>query len=76
MNTFSNEIGDIYRLKVPFDNIYTSVFFIKTDDKNILVDCATFKEDVDTCILPALQVLGYGISDIDILVLTVYHMLQ
>ena len=52
---FEREIGEIYRLKVPFDGeVYTSVFLIK-GTKNVLIDCATTDYDVENYIVPALQ---------------------
>ena len=69
---FYKEFDGIYRLRVPFDTLYTSVFLI-TAEKNILVDCATTDEDVDTCIVPALASLGYPLSRIDTLILTHKH---
>ena len=68
--TFQKEIGDIYRLKVPFENLYTSVFIIKKPVGNVLVDCATYDSDVDEYILPALKSASLSISDVDYLVLT------
>ena len=41
--SFEKEIGQIYRLKVPFEDLYTSVFLIQTEGANILVDCATMQ---------------------------------
>ncbi len=48
----------VYRLKVPFENIYTSVFILTDGEKTFLFDCATSKEDVENYILPALRELG------------------
>ncbi len=45
----------IYRLCVPFENIYTSVFLLMHGDHRILVDCATTKDDVEEYIIPALK---------------------
>lgn len=73
MFEFKIEIGNIYRLKVPFDTVYTSVFFIDSDEKKILVDCATWQSDVDEIIIPALVSLGYSLTDIDTIVLTHKH---
>ena len=70
---FEREIGEIYRLKVPFDNLYTSVFLIKTDGVNVLVDCATTDSDVDEIIVPALLEQGLSVADIKYLVLTHKH---
>ena len=73
MNKFYNVTDSIYRLKVPFEAIYTSVFLIKSPSGAILVDCATTSEDVDEYIVPALVEMGYELSDIKTLVLTHNH---
>ena len=73
MSVFYEEIKEIFRLCVPFEKIYTSVFFMRTEEGNILVDCATTAEDVDTVILPALRALGYELSDLRAIVLTHRH---
>ena len=71
---FEKEIGDIYRLKVPFDgDVYTSVFLIRTKPGNVLVDCATHASDVDEYILPALRELGLKSENIKYLILTHKH---
>lgn len=73
MNEFYQEIEGIYRLKIPFDTVYTSVFLVEADGKTVMVDCATTAEDVDGYIVPALATRGYGLSEIDMLVLTHRH---
>jgi glyoxylase-like metal-dependent hydrolase (beta-lactamase superfamily II) len=70
---FVQQIGEIYRLKVPFESLYTSVFLIKADGVNVLVDCATYDSDVDSYIVPALAKMGLVLTDIEYLVLTHYH---
>ncbi len=71
---FEKEIGDIYRLKIPFDgDVYTSVFLIRTEQGNVLVDCATCAGDVDEYILPALRELGLKSANIKYLILTHKH---
>ena len=70
---FQKELGTIYRLKVPFESVYTSVFLIKTLEGNILVECATTKSDVDEWIAPALETIGLSFLDINYLVLTHCH---
>ena len=70
---FYKELDGLYRLRVPFENIYTSVFLITADEKNILVDCATTADDVDYCIVPALKNIGFELCDIDAIVLTHSH---
>jgi glyoxylase-like metal-dependent hydrolase (beta-lactamase superfamily II) len=73
MSGFYEEVEGIYRLKIPFDTVYTSVFRIKAPSRVILVDCATPARDVEDVILPALAELGYTPTDVDTLVLTHRH---
>ena len=73
MEQFSQETQRIYRLKVPFESVYTSVFLLQTEQGNALVDCATYDSDVDGYILPALDSLGLSLSDIKYLILTHAH---
>ena len=70
---FEREKEKIYRLKVPFDNLYTSVFLIKANNNLALVDCATFDSDVDNYIVPALSSLNLFLTDIKYLILTHCH---
>lgn len=70
---FWREIGEIYRLQVPFMSVYTSVFLVRSAKGNILVDCATTAEDVERYIIPALQKMGLALSDIRYLFLTHGH---
>ena len=72
--TFNEEVAGIYRLRVPFENIYTSVFLICTQEKNILIDCASNANDVDNSIIPALKAFGYELSDIDMIVISHNHL--
>ena len=70
---FYKETDKIFRLRVPFENLYTSVFLIDAANTKILVDTATYPSDVDSYILPALKKMGYTLSDISALVLTHKH---
>ncbi len=71
MKVFERLIGDIYRLKIPFENVFTSVFLIKEEDYCTLVDCATSQYDVENYILPTLK--SVGVTKIDNLVITHWH---
>lgn len=73
MLQFEKEIGEIYRLKVPFESVYTSVFLLKAENGNALIDCATYDSDVDDYIVPALAKMGLPLSDIHHLVITHNH---
>ena len=70
---FEKECEGIYRLRIPFDAVYTSVFLVETDEGALLVDCATTAEDVDSIILPALEELGIRPESLRALVLTHHH---
>lgn len=70
---FIEEIENIYRLKIPFEDLYTSVFLIKTDNAYALVDCGTYDGDVSEWIVPALNGLGLSLQDVAYLVLTHSH---
>ena len=56
---FEQETDNIYRLKVPFDQIYTSVFLLRLEGTTVLVDCATTPSDVTDVILPALDLATF-----------------
>lgn len=73
MHEFYCEADGIYRLRVPFEAIYTSVFLIRREGKSILVDCATTESDVTDVILPALEQLGCPATSLDAIVLTHRH---
>ena len=70
---FEKECEGIYRLRIPFETVYTSVFLVKTDRGAFLVDAATTDADVNGIILPALDEMGYTLSDVRGLVLTHRH---
>ena len=73
MREFKEEIKGIYRQRIPFDTVETSVFLIEANGTQILVDCAATSEDVDEYIVPGLRSLGYSLCDVDMLVLTHNH---
>lgn len=73
MQALKKETSNIYRLKIPFENLYTSVFLIIAGGKKILVDCGTVSKDVDTVIVPLLAEVGFTLTDIETLVLTHKH---
>lgn len=56
---FKKMTDGIYRLDVPFEDLYTSVFLVEGEHP-ILIDAATTKADVEEVIIPALAAHGYG----------------
>lgn len=48
---------DIFRLEIPFEDIYTTVFAVKTPQGTVLFDTATYPTDADEYILPMLATL-------------------
>jgi glyoxylase-like metal-dependent hydrolase (beta-lactamase superfamily II) len=70
---FEKETENIYRLRIPFEELYTSVFLIESEGGRALVDCATTDSDVDDVIRPALMARGLDFSDIKYLILTHRH---
>ncbi len=55
--SFSHVADGLFRLDIPFDHLYTSVFLL-TGDEALIVDAATTREDVYERILPALKDAG------------------
>lgn len=70
---FIQEICEIYRLKVPFEDLYTSVFLLRIGGENTLIDCAFADDDADSIIEPALGCLGLKFSDIARVIVTHEH---
>ena len=73
MSILVNETESLVRIKVPFENIYTSVFIVKVDGGILLVDCATTRYDVDEYIMPSIEKLGYTPNDVKSIVITHHH---
>ena len=70
---FYREVDGIYRLRVPFEGIYTSVFLVEHPSGTLLVDCATTDADVEQYILPALQARGIAPTALRGIVVTHRH---
>lgn len=51
---------DIYRLQIPFSNIYTCIFLIRTPEGTVAYDTATYATDISDYLVPALEELGLG----------------
>lgn len=63
----------IYRIKVPFEDLFTTVYVYICDDGVALIDSATYPDDVDKYIIPQLNEAGIAKEQIKYLVLTHNH---
>lgn len=63
----------IHRLKVPFYNIYTSIFLVRADDGIVVFDTAACSEDIDTYLLPALKQLDIRTGEVKYAVISHNH---
>lgn len=68
---FREEAKDIFRIFVPFESVYTSVFLIKS--RKLLIDCGTYASDIDEYVIPALTEIGVSLDDIQYILLTHSH---
>lgn len=57
---------------MPFEDIYTSVFIVKTQRGTLIFDTATYGSDIDSYILPAIEQVGLK-SDIKYVFLSHSH---
>ena len=55
---------NIYRMKLPYKDIFTTVYVIKTEEGALLFDAATFETDVTEHISPMLTELGIGSDEL------------
>lgn len=65
--------GDLYRLLIPFEDLTTTVYLLKTERGAAIVDSATTPYDVDNYIMPALDALGISRKAVRFLLLTHAH---
>lgn len=68
-----NIIEGIFRLKIPFEDLTTSVYFYISDEGVAIIDNATYSSDVDNYIMPALKELKINPADVKYLLLTHSH---
>ena len=73
MREFTQEAEGIFRLRVPFENLTTSVFLLLTKAGPVLYDCATTAEDVENVILPALREQGLAPQELRAVVISHAH---
>jgi len=73
MNGLTEIVPSVYRLVIPFEDIYTTVFIIKTPSGAVLLDTATYASDIDDFVLPALAELGISAGSLRYVVLSHSH---
>lgn len=73
MEKFEKAQPHIYRLKIPFDTVYTSVFLIQAGVEYAILDCAATEQDVSAYIIPALKEKGINTGEIKYILLSHHH---
>lgn len=51
-------VKNVLRIVIPFEDIYTTVFLVRTDEGVVIFDTATFSSDIDQYVFPVLDELG------------------
>lgn len=64
---------DLYRILIPFEDIFTTVYVVLSKEKAAIIDSGTYASDVDLCILPALKEIGIQKNNVRYLLLTHSH---
>ena len=71
---FAEKITDrLYRIRIPFEDLTTTVYLAMYDEGVALIDSATYKTDIDNYVLPALAELSIQSERVKILALTHNH---
>ena len=71
---YSAEIlPNIYRLTFPYKDIYTTVCIVRTPKGDAVVDLASYDEDMDDILFPALEELGITAESLKYAVVTHPH---
>lgn len=63
----------IYRLRIPFEDLTTTVYFYICQQGVAVIDSATYSSDVDDYIIPALNEIGVKREEVKYLLLTHDH---
>ena len=64
---------NIYKIHTPYKDIFTTVSFIKTDKGVMIFDAASFENDVEDFILPAMNELGIKADDVKYIFISHNH---
>lgn len=73
MNTLKKINDHIYELCVPYKDIFTTVYFVKTESGVLLFDTASYDCDAEDAIIPALRELGVGKNDLKFIFISHNH---
>lgn len=73
MNNYTKINDSIFRLTVPFEDVFTSVYAIKTKDGALLFDTATYDEDFENYTLPFLNEIGISEDELKYVFLSHSH---
>ncbi len=73
MGSFTKINDNTYRLTIPFSDIYTTVYLIKTDEGFILFDTATYDSDVTNYIIPFLEEIGVAKESLKYVFISHFH---
>lgn len=64
---------NIYRTAIPYKDIFTTVYVVKTPGGAVLFDAASFDEDVDSHIIPLLEQTGVAPEDLKYIFISHNH---
>ena len=64
---------NIYALRIPYKDIFTTVYFVKTAQGALLFDAASYDCDVDNAIVPTLHQLDVGENDLKYIFISHNH---
>lgn len=64
MDNLTKINDNLYRMTTPYQDIYTTVYFIKTEEGVMIFDTASGAEDTENAILPALEELNVPLTDV------------
>jgi glyoxylase-like metal-dependent hydrolase (beta-lactamase superfamily II) len=73
MTEFIKECEGIYRLKVQYTTVYTSIFLIETERGDLLVDTASYDDDINNVLVPALAKMNKSLEGLYAIVITHDH---
>lgn len=62
MDNFTNFNKNIFRLTIPFKDVFTTVYLIKTSEGAMLFDAASTNDDVENYIIPFLNELNISVD--------------